>query len=226
MATIYCDNAGITTANCGETLSLWLSPLQARLAGATLSIITCELRAAIREFYYQSRGWREQFGPYAVTANNDLIWLNPVDAYSNVVHVHNAWIEDPVRGRQDLKKLTIRPTDGMVDYPTHFQAADPSVLRLWPEPDESLGQVLWVDASLTPAPDATRLPNVAASHHFEAILEGALSRLYGMMNKPWSNPDMSLMLARSFRRRYLEFRALSDQGHLMADKGWRFPSFA
>jgi hypothetical protein len=226
MTTVYCDNAGALTANCGLTLDLWMNPLKSRLPGAVPAQIECELHAAIREFYFQSRAWREQFGPYNIYANQDLVWLNPVDAYSNVMFVHGAWIEDPDTGRLNLKPLTFRPTDGQVGDALYFQAADPSVLRLWPKPAASLGAVLWVDASLVPAPDATRLPNMAQSHHFEAILEGALSRMHMMSNKPWTDPMLGTRYNQTFRRRCMEFRAISDQGYLMADKGWRFPAFA
>lgn len=226
MATIFCDNAGSLTANCGLTLDLWMNPLQSRLPGAVTAQIECELHAAIREFYFQSRAWREQFGPYSIYLDQDLVWLNPVDAYSNVMFVHGAWIEDPIRGRMNLKPLTFRPTDGQTGYPMYFQAADPTVLRLWPKPNTAVGPYLWVDASLVPLPDATRLPDMAQSHHFEAILEGALSRLHMMSNKPWSDPMLATRYGQTFRRRCLEFRAISDQGYLRADQGWRFPSFA
>jgi len=59
MTTVYCDTAGTSTANCGLTVDLWMKPLIARLPGATEGTIRCELGAAIREFYLQSRGWRE-----------------------------------------------------------------------------------------------------------------------------------------------------------------------
>lgn len=226
MATIYCDTAGSLTANCGLTRDLWTNPLQARLAGITPAQINCELSAAIREFYFQSRSWREQIGPYHIYANNDLVWLNPVDAYSNVMWVHDAWIEHPTEGRVVLKKQTMRETGQDPARPRCFSLADPSVLRLSPMPDESLGAVLWINASLVPVPDATRLPNVAQSHHYEAILEGALARLHLMPNKPWTDQMLASRYAQTFRRRCVEFRAIADQGYVQTDPPWRFPPFA
>lgn len=226
MTTVTCDSPGCITGSCTRTLDLWMNPLLSRLSGATDAQVRCELRAALREFYYQSRAWREQIGPYQVYQNRDLIWLNPVDAYSNVAFVRCVWIEDPAEGRKDLKPLQSRVTDGRVDYPTHYQAADPAVLRLWPKPDADLGAVLWADVTLIPSLDTTRVPEAAHSHHYETVLEGALSRLYMMANKPWTNPDSAFAYGRSFRRRCIEFRSISDSGYLNADRGWQFPPFA
>lgn len=228
MAKVYRDTAGATTANDGLTLDIWVQPIKLRLAGATDPVIITELQAAVREFYLQSNAWREQIGPYNVYANTDLIWLNPVDAYSNVMFVHGAWLELPDDGGTiQLAALNVRPTDGRTDSrPTHYSCPDPYVLRLYPMPSEALGTVLWVDATLVPLPDATRLPNMAASHHFEAILEGALARLLLMPNKPWTDPVMGMAYGRSFRRRCIQWRDMSERGYTWEDAPMQFPKFA
>jgi hypothetical protein len=226
MATVYCDTAGATTANCGLTLDLWMKPLQARLSGATEGLVRCELNAAVREFYLQSNAWREQIGPYNIYQGQDVVWLNPVDAYSMVTYVRGAWIEDPETGRKVLQPMTIRNTDNAPGDITHYSTPDPYVLRLWRMPEESMGAVLWIDATLAPLPDATRLPNIAASHHFEPILEGALSRLLAMPNRPWSDPALGMRYSQTFRRRCVEWRSISGQGYNRSDAGWRYPAFA
>lgn len=209
-----------------NSYSLWQSPLEARFAGATPQIVRQELNAAIQEFYFQSRAWREQIGPYTVTAAQANVTLNPVQTHAKVVFVHQAWIEDPDNGVRGLKALTVYPTDGQTDYPTHYYAADPLLLRLWPTPDATLGTVLYADAALAPLSSTAQLPSVAASHHFEAILEGSLARLFLMPNKPWTDLMQAAVYTRSFRRRCMEFRAISDSGYTRADPPWRFPPFA
>lgn len=228
MAKVYRDTAGATTANDGLTLDLWVQPLQVRLSGATEQVITTELQAAIREFYLQSNAWREQIGPYNVYADADLVWLNPVDAYSNVLYVHAAWLElEDNGGTVPLQAATSRPTDGMTDsVPRYYSTPDPYVLRLYPKPSEGLGAVLWVDATLVPLPDATRLPNIAASHHFEPIFEGALARLLAMPNKPWTDPVMSMAYRAQFRRRCVQWRDIAGRGYTWDDAPMQFPSFA
>lgn len=225
MATVYCDTAGASTANCGLTLDLWQKALQARLSGATESLIRCELNAAVREFYLQSNAWREQIGPYHVYAGQDLVWLNPVDAYSAVTYVRGAWLET-ADGKTILRSQNGRDTDTTPGDPEYYSTPDPYVLRLWRVPDANLGAVLWVDANLVPLPDATRLPNIAASHHFEPILEGALARLLAIGNRPWSDPVMAMRYSQLFRRKCIEWRAISAQGYNRGAAPWRFPAFA
>lgn len=225
MTTVYCDTAGTSTANCGLTVDLWMKPLMARVMGASEGTIRCELGAAIREFYLESKGWREQIGPYNIYEGSPLVWLNPVDAYSYAVWVRGVWIQDG-DDKVVLQPSTYRETDPTTGTPTSYSTPDPYVLRLYPTPDESMGAVLWVDAYMAPAVDASRFPNIAATHHFEPILEGALSRLYLMPNKPWTNPVLGMQFARSFRRRCIEWRSISEGGYGRGETNWRFPAFA
>lgn len=226
MATVYCDTAGASTANCGLTLDLWQKALQARLSGATEGLVRCELNAAVREFYLQSNAWREQIGPYHVYAGQDIVWLNPVDAYSNVTYVRGVWIQDADRGRINLRPIDSRVTDTEPGEPTYFSTPDPYVIRLWRVPDANLGAVLWVDANLVPLPDATRLPNISASHHYEPILDGALARLLAIPNRPWSDPMLAMRYDQKFRRKCIEWRSISAQGYNRGEAPWRFPAFA
>lgn len=225
MAIIYCDTAGATTANCGLTLDLWKKPILARLAGVTESLVTCELNAAVREFYIRSQAWREQIGPFNVYQDTDLVWLNPVDPYSNVLQVRGAWLQiDNVT--YPLEPNTTRVTTPQTGQPMKFSTPDPYVLRLWPTPDKSYLEQLWIDTSLVPLPDATRLPNIASSHHFEPILEGALSRLYAIPNKPWTDPALAMVYLQSFKRRCVQWRDHAGRGYGPADVPFRFPAFA
>jgi hypothetical protein len=227
MALVYNDTAGNTSANDGLTLNVWIDALQSRLPGATTDLIRSELLAAIREFYFQSNAWREQIGPFRVTSGDDLVWLNPADAYSDVKWVHGC----ALRLEDDnsviyLTPLSSRPLQVRSDRPTHYHCADPYTIRLWPVPDQDYGNILYVDATLVPLPDATRLPNIAVSHHFEAILEYALARIFSIPNKPWTDRPSGLQYLLSARRRAVQFRDIADRGYTKMSNPQRFPSFA
>lgn len=227
MGKIFADAAGTTTANDGYTLEMWLQPLRVRCMSATEAVLLSELQAAVREFYLQSNAWREQIGPYSVFSDRDLVWLNPVDLYSNVNYVHAVWLQIPDRGRIELAPVTQRITEVKTDtYPSTYQCTDPYVLRLWPQATANLGMVLYADVTLVPLPDAQRLPNIAVSHHFDAILEGTMARLLAIPNKPWTDPIMSMRYAQLFRRKCIQFRGQAAQSYMRTDAPWRFPSFA
>lgn len=226
MSKLFADIAGATTANDGVTLEVWMQPLRSRLAGATEALILSELMATVREFYLQSNAWREQIGPYSIYGGRDLVFLNPVDNYSNVNYIWGVWMQLADDNRVDLKPQTVRVTNNQTGEPTHYQCADPYVVRLWPMPEVNMGMILYVDCSLVPLPDATRLPNIAASHHYDAILDGAMARMLMMPNKPWTNPILGLRLSQTFRRNCIQFRAQAAQGYAKHDPAWKFPSFA
>jgi hypothetical protein len=226
MAKVFYDTAANVTANDGLSTNVWVESLQARLPSASEALIRTELGYAINEFYAQSNAWREQVGPFQIQANRDLVWLNPVDQYSTVKYVFGAWLEDESGTRTYLTPLLVRDTTVQASKPTHFHCTDPYVIRLWPKPDQDYGAILWVDATLVPLPDATRLPNVAVSHHFEAILEMALARILAIPNKPWSDPLMALKYAQTSRRRAIQFRDIAARGYTKTDAVQRFPPFA
>lgn len=226
MSKIFADVGGTTTANDGLTLDKWMQRLTVRFMSAPESLLRAELLDTIREFFKESNAWREQIGPYDIFANNDLIWLNPVDAYSEAVYVKRVWVQEEGKTPSFLQPLTMRYTEGTVNTPTNYSLPDPYVIRLWPMPAVTMKSVLWVDAILCPLPDATRLPNIAMSHHFDAILYGAFARILAIPNKPWTDLMLSMRMSQIFRRDITRLRSQSDQGYTNADPGWKFPAFA
>lgn len=226
MATVTCDGAPENTANCGETLDVWMKALLTRLPGAVPATVRCELQAAVREFYMQSSAWRDTIGGYRLRAGQNLVFLNPVDAYANVKHVLGAYLDFGGGDRYELKKLVRPPVGTDQERPRAYYPVEPYTLQLYPTPLTDYGRVLYVYAALVPAVGAERLPQIAVSHHFEPILYGSLSRLYGMPNKPWSNPELGLYFERQFRRRIAQARDEANRGHTNADAPWRFPFFA
>lgn len=206
-------------------LSLWTRPLLAGLPGATPVQIEEKLRHAMKEFYLQSRAWRRVLGPLDVTINAPLVSLNPVDVNTQVVWVRRAWLQEG-GVITNLKPAVVKVTETRVDKPSSYYHESPSSLTLWPTPSATLTGVLFVEAALTLADAATVIPDISATHHFEAIYNGALARLLAMPNKPWTDQAAATTYGRMFRRSSMELRAVSDAGYTHSDPPWKFPSFA
>lgn len=207
------------------TFEPWTKEAEARLSGSTPGTNKSQLIAAVREFYFQSRAWRRQIGPYTVTAGDPLVAMT-IDANTTVAHVRSVWIQDPSRGRVALWPLVQRSTEAEDDYPRYYTLESPDVLRLWPTPNSTVASALWVDAALSPSLTANVLPDIAQTVHFDAILDGFLARMLMLPNKPWTNPMFAADYRRSYRRRTVEFRNMADQGYLKLDPPWIFPPFA
>jgi hypothetical protein len=207
------------------TLPLWTQPLLACFPGATEPQVEEKLRHALKEFYLQSRAWRRTLGPFDVTDGAPLVTLNPVDANTQVVWVRNAWFQEGDI-RTPLGVSVCKITEAREGKPTHFYSETPYSLTLWPTPDTTIPGILFVEVALTTTAAATVIPEVSETHHFEAILDGAFARMYAMPNKPWTDPLAADRYSRTFRRRCLELRAVSDASYLHVDPPWRFPRFA
>lgn len=226
MATISCDGSPSLTAACGETLEAWIKPLQMRLAGATYGVIKCELQAAVRDFYLRSLAWRDTVGPYPVDASEPYIYLNPVDQYANVQHVIEVYLQYDEERKRALNFLTRPPVLRRSAEPDSVFCAEPATLQLSPVTNVSLGRILYVYAALVPPNGTERLPQIAVTHHFEAIMNGALSRLHGMRNKPWTDFGIAADARRQFSRAIAVARDAANRGNAVTDTPFRFPPFA
>jgi hypothetical protein len=226
MTTIACDGAGAGTANCGLTLDKWMKAITSRVAGAPAALMRCELEAALHDFYHRSTAWREVVGPLQVTANQQYLWLNPIDLYADMQHIFG--VHMIINGcRIDLQPLHTRyPGEMPAGDPRAFFCAEPYTLELFPTPKTTLGKVLYVEGAMAPIAGTERLPEVAASHHFDGILSGALYRLYAMPQKPWSNPALAIAHEREFRRRIFVARDQATRGHSGLDTPMWFPKWA
>jgi hypothetical protein len=205
-------------------LTVWTNPLAAQLPGAIPAQIEEKLRHALKEFFLQSRAWRTTLGPFDVTSGVALVTPTP-PANSQIVWIRDVWLQEG-GVFTPLQAATAEITEARTGKPTHFYSESPDTLMLWPTPDTTLTQVLYAHVALTMTDATSVVPDLSASHHYEAIEHGALARLFAIPNKPWSDPAMAFRYARMFRRRCLELRAISDAGYLRTDPSWRFPSFA
>ncbi len=206
-------------------LTVWTQPLAAVLPGATAAQLEEKLRHAAKEFYLQSRAWRTVLGPFTVTAANPAVTLTP-PADARVMWVRAAWLQEGTVVTA-LVPSPCKITESRSERPRQYYFDPPTgVLQLWPTPDATLSNVLYAEVALAPTTAAAAFPDLAESHHFEAIEHGALARLFAMPNKPWTNQDEARRYARMFRRACIEMRAVSDQGYTHSDPPWRFPPFA
>lgn len=207
-------------------LTAWQKALDSRLAGVSPGVVNVELAAAIRDYFLESRAWRMTIGPADLTAPSATQTFT-VDVNTDVVWIHGVWLEGTGVTRTDLAAETVRRTDGQTGLPRRYTTDSvPNVIRYHPTPDVTFPGVVWADVSLAPSAVAVVFPDIAVTHHFNGILEGALWRVFRMPNKPWTDAVAANIARAEFQRRVLEARALSDQSYLRTDPGFRFPPWA
>ena len=208
-------------ATADVRLDTWLKDLLPRTPGAVRPVVKRELVLAVREFYTQSLAWRVVIGPKNMKAGKKLYTMSPYDAYADVVKVFSVELEG-----SPLRRYVRRPAgaEPAADRPTGFFLEDVDNVRLWPAPVVAVDDGLTFYVALTPKQTVTHLPRMAMSHHYDALLDGALGRLYNHPAKPYTDPLRSSYHLRRFRGFIAEFRSAAREGNVDAPS-WTFPKF-
>lgn len=135
----------------------------------------------------------------------------------------------PFNGAQD--PLTLFPSTrqflgGSPAPPSRYYMQQPDQMILYPVPDQTYGNILYVYGALVPTTLAAMLPDQSYTQHVDALIWGTMSRLYFMPKKPWSDKEEGARLERKYRQEILLYRDLANRGYGPADTGMRFPPFA
>jgi hypothetical protein len=69
------------------------------------------------------------------------------------------------------------------------------------------------------------LPYIATDTYFEPVLYGAMGRMYGKSDKPWTDLAQAAFNLRKFRNLTTEARGRANRGYTGNAQNWVFPSF-
>lgn len=216
--TVSIEGSGV---ECDVKLDIWLKDALPLLPGAVRKVVKRELILACREFYERSAAWRVVIGPKTQTSGKTRYSVSPYDAYANIVYV----ISVEANGIP-LMPYSRRPAGEQADgdSPVGFWMENPDTIRLWPTPNTTVENNLTFYVALTPKQSVTVLPRIAATHHYDAILDGLLGRCFRHPSKPYSNPQAAQYHLSRFRAAIGAFAGLSKQGYTQA-QAWNFPRF-
>jgi hypothetical protein len=202
-------------------IDTWLKDLLARTPNAVRKVVRREFLLACRQFFEESRAWRVVIGPKDCRANKENYILSPYDAYADVVSV----ISVEFNG-SPLATFPRRPSDVTQEgaTPSGYWLEAPDRVRLWPTPTQTTEDALTFYVALKPKESVTHLPKIAATHLYDALLDGALSRLYAHPAKAYTNPPLAQYHAQKFRGAIGNFSAQGKSGFSGAQT-WSFPRF-
>jgi hypothetical protein len=204
---------------CNVTLSTWLKDLLPRIPGANQKVVKRELVLAAREFYEQSTAWRVVIGPRDLTADKKRYVMSPYDAYANIVRVLGVEFSGnplPAIYRKPPKDDSTSVLGYWLDGADH--------VCLWPVPKTTVEDALTFYVALTPKQTVTTLPQIAASHHYDALLDGTLGRLYSHPAKAYSDLVRAQYHLKRFRSAIGKYAGLAKQG-MAGAQSWSYPRF-
>lgn len=206
---------------CDVRIETWLKDLLPRTPGVSRKVVRREFILACREFFERSCAWRVVIGPKALKAGKKRYIMSPYDAYADIVRVLSV----------ELKGFPLRPAQrrpGRIEFaassPTTYWLEQPDYVRIWPVPNVDVADALTFYVALTPKQTVSHLPRIARTHFYDALLDGALGRLYSHPAKPYSNPSLAQYHLQRFRTAIGSFAGLAKAGFTSTPQ-WCFPRF-
>ena len=207
------------------TLQDWLDEVLEQADGATTEVALRALERTGREFFRDSTAWIEWITGLNVSPGTPIS-LNPnAPANTEVAYVFLASLPDAAGKEYVLKPLSGYPIPAPdpAEYPTHFVLDNYSVLSVVPDVKTAKTGELNVLCALMPLDRTTELPTQAYEHYHEAILSGALGKLYATPNKPYTNVDFAKFHLRRFQTLISKFRDEARRRYGFADTQLSFP---
>lgn len=229
MAIIVQDGGQSSSPIGGQNSTYIVDKILTRMPAAPDALVNSELQDTIRNFYTMSTGWRDVIGPYFIQQGVDTVFLNPVDAYTQIQFVLQAWTFPSLNGAQFPGRINLSPRKRIgpdIGPPQWMWMQKPDTGVLFPVPDKTYGQVLFVYAALLPTLNSTRLPDIATTQHLDALMWGTMARLYRMKGKPWSDRKLADDYQRDYRREILIARDQANRAYSNTQTPTQFPPFA
>lgn len=228
MAIVTLDGGQSSSALGGQTITYVAQMVAQQVAGAPDTLILSHLTRVLNDFYTRSTAWRANVGPYPVNVSQATVDLNPIDQNTRLQFVLGAYLM-PFNNSND--PMTLAPSarqflGGSPAPPTRYYMHHPDQMILYPSPDQTYGNILWVYGSLVPTSLAAILPDQSYTQHVDALIWGTLARLYAIPKRPWSDKELAATMQRDYRREILLYRDLANRGNGPADAPFRFPPFA
>lgn len=163
-------------------------------------IIERELIQSARKFFEQSMCWKDDQNTQSVANGDEFVSLFVPDE-ANLVSVDYVLFDglDIYPLTEYELNLTTPEWRDDTGTPTNYIVQLNEVrLRLYPK--SNLAGTVKYQLILKPPMDATEIPDFAFDQFADVFVDGALSRLYGMVGKSWSNPMEAERRGKMFRQ--------------------------
>lgn len=230
MAILTPDGGQSSVVQAGAATSYIVNKILTEMPAVPDTLVASKLDDVLRDFYTNSGAWREDIGPYNLVQGREDVFVNPVDQYSQAQYVLEAWLFPSLPGSN--QQVFLRPSPRKLfgltpaPAPSVYWMETPDHMHIYPAPPTSLGQILFLRCIMLPMTNTTRLPNIAITHHLDALMWGTLGRLCMMPKKPWSDDKAAEMYEKKYRREVLRWRDVANRSYSNATPPWRYPGFA
>lgn len=206
----------------------WLDDIMPHVPGATSPYVLQEISAALREFCDDGRAWVHSFHDESTVADDPELILSDMPDNTVLGYVLRVSFGDNPSYRRYLP-ATATPMlvlSRIADRPLAHYMEDANTIYVIPTPAKDLLGAYEVEASLLPYGDDIEFPIVFRTHWRDAVISGALARLFAQVSKPWTDVRAAAYYGRKFRNHTKRARAITDARFSNAKSLWSFPDFA
>lgn len=170
------------------------------VSDASRTMALRRIREAARDFFKETKAWREDVTVPLVDGTASYTLTMPTDA--ELVEIHRVHYDDTKR--KPLDKLTETQLERI--YRPHqtscvdaYTQPAPGTIEFYgtPASDDDAVNVT-VNCSFKPVMAAAEIPDAQLSRYYEAVVWGSLALLYNMPDEKWSNITASQRFASLF----------------------------
>jgi hypothetical protein len=202
-------------------ITTWLRDMLPETPGCLPKVRKRAVILACREFFELSAAWRVVIGPRKLMVDKRRYYMSPYDAYADIVQVFSVELLGTPLRKMIRRPAGVEPT---AEKPKAFFLETPDQVRLWPKSNETINDALTFYVALTPKQTVTHLPRIASTHFYDAILDGALGRLFSQPAKPYTDSVRAQYHLGRFRSAIGRYAALA-KGNFSSTPSWTYPSF-
>lgn len=216
----------------------WIDELLPHVPGVSLQGAKQALRATLREFAVDSGAWLHELPPVSLRAGRDVYYLEPtacgnttvlyIQAISYVVDNGTNFVRflKPLQGTN----YRARSAQAPLSEPWGFLAdpAEPGKFLLVPGVSEDVVDALipYVALGFSEQFEDDAIPLRFRRYWFDHILDGAIGRLIGQQDKPYTNLVLAQYHKRRFRAGVSKARDMARRQMAGAESDFQFPFWA
>jgi hypothetical protein len=190
--------------------------------GAPQLTIVDALRKSARQFFYESLAFRAWLDPFDLTINVSTYDLDadlPVEtdlAQIMLVNCDNLTIDEATHDeflRLDPKWPTLTGTN-----PSYYTALNhKGHFSITPVPTATITNAFNVQVAVYPSLASTGIEQGYFEEFKDGIIDGALSRLLAMPDRPWTDVKMAVVRLTDFQRQVLFAKIQASKGNVRRD---------
>lgn len=170
-----------------------------------------QLLRAAREFLEESRAWRAniQISTVGGTSTVDLSAILPLDTeLVDIVSIKNVDGSAPLTPRTFIwmdKNQADWRTETSLNAQWYVLELN-NIIRLVPTPSTSIAGQYNLRVAVKPTLTAAVIDDVVVNKYDEVLIHGALSKLYVMPRKPWTDNNLAAFHMNAFRAAFAPAR--------------------